>query len=451
MLYPAMDAIIQHASALHGSVAVPPDKAICHRAVLAAALARGVTEIRPWPSADDCQRTLTLVEQLGVPVSRAAEGIRIEGVGLDGLKPPADELDCGDSGTTMRLGCGLLAGQSFTSRLRAGPSLSRRPMLRIVEPLEQMGARIEARRQDHEVYPPLTIRGRRPLSAIRYAMPVASAQVKSAILFAGLSADGPTEIVERVPTRDHTERMLRLFGATIRAQGLAVSIEPGPLTSPGVLGLPGDFSSAAFFLVAASCVAGSTVTLERVGLNPSRTGLVEVLKRMGACVTVTASHRDWEPRGTLTVESRPLRAVTIEPGEVPGLIDELPILMVAAACASGTSRFDGIGELRVKETDRMQSMARGLRRLGVPVSLPGPETIVIEGGSLAGAVVESAGDHRIAMSLAVAGLAAQGTTTVKDVACAAKSFPEFFDQLRALAGSSTVKTGKSVDKPGGVC
>ena len=447
-----MDAIIRPAAGpLRGALSVPPDKAIGHRAALIAALADGETEIRPWPSADDCQRTLQLVQGLGVEVMTSAQSVRIRGRGVDGLRAPAQELFCGESGTTLRLAAGLLAGQPFSSRLTAGASLSRRPMRRIVEPLTRMGVRIEAAssRDARELYPPLTVHGRRPLRAIRYDPPVASAQVKSAVLLAGLCADGPTTVVERQPTRDHTERMLASFGARLRREGAAVAIEPGPLASPGPLVLPGDFSSAAFLLVAAAGVPGSQVTLRGVGLNPTRIGLLGLLARMGADVRWAIEEEHWEPRGTVAVEARPLRGITLKSEEVPGVIDELPALMVAAACAQGTTRLPGLGELRVKETDRIQSMVSALSRLGVRVHQAAAEMVEIEGGPpLRGAAVESAGDHRTAMSLAVAGLAAQGTTTVRGADCVAKSFPEFFDCLRRLAGSSTVKT---VDKAYPLC
>lgn len=445
--------IVQPAQPLRGTLVVPPDKAICHRAILAAALAKGTTSVRPWPSADDCQRTLQLVQQLGVPVTRSSQGASIEGRGVEGLTASRDDLFCGESGTTLRLAAGVLAGQPFTARLSAGPSLSQRPMRRIVEPLAQMGARLEGggrmrpSSDSEEVYPPLTIYGRRPLAGIRYEMPVASAQVKSAILFAALCAKDPTTIIERAPTRDHTERMLRAFGAILQSDGRCLSIQPGGLISPGEIVLPGDVSSAAFFVVAASCVPGSSITLEGVGLNPSRTGYLDILKRMGGCVTATPSGNDWEVRGTIVVESHALRGTTVEPHEVPGVIDELPILMVAAACAQGITRFQGVGELRVKETDRIQSMVSGLRRLGARVTMPATDRVEIEGGPLRGNMVDSAGDHRTAMSLAVAGLVASGATTVNGIACIAKSFPEFVDHLRHLAGSSTVKT---VDTVGGV-
>lgn len=441
-----MDAIIQPAAGpLQGTLTVPPDKAICHRAVLVASLAEGDTEIRPWPAAEDCQRTRELIQGLGVEVQASAESARIRGRGQDGLRAPAHELFCGESGTTLRLAAGLLAGQPFSTRLTAGPSLSRRPMRRIVEPLARMGARIEAAPSSspEECSPPLTVHGRRPLRAIRYDMPVASAQVKSAVLLAGLSAEGPTTVVERQPTRDHTERMLERFGARVRREGLAVSVEPGPLTSPGTLILPGDVSSAAFLLVAAACVPGSRVMIQEVGLNPTRIGLLGVLTRMGAGVRWTIEEEQGEPRGTIVVEARPLRGITLTAKEVPRIIDELPILMVAAACGQGVTRLPGLGELRVKETDRIQSMVSALGRMGARLHVSGAETVEIEGGRLRGAVVESAGDHRTAMSLAVAGLAAQGTTTVRGAECVAKSFPEFFDCLRLLAGSPTVKT---VDK-----
>jgi len=320
-------------------------------------------------------------------------------------------------------------------------------MQRIVVPLTQMGARCEAAEAgagSRELYPPITIHGKRPLGAIRYHMDVASAQVKSAILLAGLFADGRTTVVETHPTRDHTERMLRHFGVRVHSDGPVVSIEPGGLSSPGSLRIPGDISSAAFFLVAACCVPGSQLELRGVGLNPTRMRLITVLQRMGAEIRASRTDAQWEPRGTIQVASRPLRSTVVTADEVPGLIDELPILMVAAACAQGTTRFEGAGELRVKETDRIASMVAGLRRLGARIRLPAEDIVEVDGGPLVGEDVDSAGDHRTAMSLTVAGLAA-GTrqTTVHGTDCVSKSFPEFFDVLRQIGGSPTVKT---VDK-----
>ncbi len=436
-----MDAVIHASQAFDGRLSVPQDKAICHRAALAAALASGRTEIAPWPIADDCQRTLRLIRGLGVTALMADGALTIEGRGPDGLKAPQAELPCGESGTTMRLAAGVLAGQPFASTLAAAPSLARRPMRRIVEPLTRMGASIMGDGGAGEVYPPLRIRGKRPLKAIRYEVPVASAQVKSAILFAGLFGDGPTTVIEPHATRDHTERLLRRCGVRLRAEGRVIAVEPGPLTAPGRLAIPGDFSSAAFFLVAGACVPGARIELQDVGLNPTRTALLEVLKRMGAAIQVEeTAGADWEPLGRIRVAAQPLVAVTVDPADVPGLIDELPVLMVAAACATGTTRLLGIGELRVKETDRIQSMVDGLSRLGASIRAAGRDTVEIAGGPLSGATVNSVGDHRTAMSLAIAGLVAKGTTTIRGAQCVAKSFPEFFGLLAGVAGSSTVKT-----------
>jgi len=438
-----MDAWIASAAPLHGTLSLPPDKSIGQRAVLLAALARGATEIHPWPDAEDCQRTLELIQALGVAVKASSRSVRIEGRGLHDLRPPAQELFCGESGTTFRLAAGLLAGQPFESRLIAGPGLSRRPMQRIVEPLTQMGAQLHGSGSStdaSECYPPLTIRGSSALKAIRYALRVPSAQVKSAILLAGLCAQGRTTIIESLPTRDHTERLLRRCGVTVRRYGSEIALEPQSLTSPGTLVLPGDASSAAFFAVAAACIPNSRATLREVGLNPTRIQWLHVLTRMGASIHTEVKEDAWEPQGTITVEARPLRGTTIEASEVPSLIDELPILMVAAAGAQGRSVFHGLAELRVKETDRIQSMVSGLRRLGTQIRLIEPDAVDIAGGPLRGSVVEGAGDHRTVMSLAVAGLMAQGTTTIQGAECVSKSFPEFFDQLRAVTGSTTVKT-----------
>ncbi len=445
-----MDVTIAQAQPLQGRLTVPPDKAMCHRAVLLAAVARGVTTIQPWPEADDCQRSLALIQGLGVTVRRQQDAVEIVGRSAEGLGAPAHDLACGESGTTLRLAAGLLAGQPFTSRLTAGPGLSQRPMRRIVEPLSRMGARLEAQGASTgtgELYPPLTIHGRRLLTAIRYDSPVASAQVKSAVLLAGLFASGTTTVAEPAVSRDHTERMLRAFGARVRVDERSVSLESGDLSSPGTLTLPGDVSSAAFFLVAAACVPGSRLTVEGVGLNPTRTALLDALRRMGAEVRVSVEQNGWEPRGRVMVEARPLRGITVEPHETPALIDELPILMVAAACASGVSRLRGVGELRVKETDRIRSMVDGLQRLGVRVRAIDPGDVEIEGGALTGAVVESAGDHRTAMSLAVAALCARGGSVIRGAECVTKSFPDFFDRLGGLTGFSTGKAGKTVDKP----
>ncbi len=438
-----MDVIIRKKSLLSGRLTVPPDKSICHRSLLVAAIARGHTEIHPWPEAEDCQRTLEVIERLGVQVAKRSGSVVVEGRGANGLYAPPSELYCGESGTTFRLLAGLLAGQPFAARLCAAPSLNRRPMRRIVEPLMEMGARFEvpgSTAASPEWYPPMTVHGRRPLKAISYHPQVASAQVKSAILLAGLSADGRTTVIEVQETRDHTERMLRHFSASVGQRGLEVWVEPSQLVSPGSLSLPGDFSSAAFFLVGAVCSSGSQVIVDEVSLNPTRSQLIDLLKRMGAHIEITVEESSWEPRGQVTVHQvQPLRGLTLEAHEVPAIIDELPILMVAACCAEGVTRLHGLAELRVKETDRIRSMVNGLNRLGARIRLVGSDTVEIIGGPLSGAEVESAGDHRTAMSLVIAGLMAEGTTIVHGAECVAKSFPEFFDRLGLLITTASVE------------
>ncbi len=436
-----MDAIITHATTpLQGTLALPADKAICHRAALLCALATGTTTIRPWSIAEDCQRTLDVLHGLGVRIARVSDGIQVAGVGLAGLRAPRATLDCGDSGTTMRLSCGLLAGQPFVSRLAAGPSLSTRPMQRVIEPLSQMGARFEATTGPHDVYPPLVITGRRPLRGLAYAMPIASAQVKSAILLAGLYATEPTTITEPVPTRDHTERLLAVLGVSVRQQGTALTLNPpqGALTAPGHLTIPGDPSSAAFFLVAAAIIPGSRVVIEHVGLNESRIAFLEVLKRMGASATWELQEPSWEPRGTVTVAYQSLRATTIEPRDVPRLIDELPILMVAACAAEGSTRFEGLAELRVKETDRLRAITTGLKKLGARLETSGDASVTIARSPLQGTSVESCQDHRTAMSLSIAGLLATGSTRIASAECVGKSLGNFFELLAAMASPSSV-------------
>lgn len=446
-----MDASITRAASLTGTLQLPADKAICHRAALLCALADGPTELSPWSTAEDCQRTLELVTALGVPVTTTPHGVRIQGVGLDGLHRAASPLDCGESGTTMRLAAGLLAGQPFESVLNASGSLCRRPMKRIIEPLQQMGARIEGRLHNGEIYPPLTISGKKSLSAITYRMPVASAQVKSAILLAGLYTGGRTEIIEPVLTRDHTEGLLDHLGAPIKGYrqkyvkpggGVSISLE-GPvqhLTSPGRLSIPADPSSAAFFIIAALLVPGSEITLPNIALNPSRVYFLKVLERMGADLDIQPSTDSggWEPRGTIVARSSSLKGVQLGMGDAASMVDELPILMVAACAAEGETSFRGIQELTVKESDRLQAMKAGLDALGANPEVIGQDIMIVRRSALRGAVVDSAGDHRIAMSLAVAGLLAQGRTRVRGVECVAKSLGNFFELLASVVGSSIV-------------
>ena len=459
-----MDVLIQGPSAVSGRVTVPADKAICHRAALVSAIGVGTTQISPWSEALDCASTVHVLEGLGVPMTRTSSGLQIQGRGLAGLRAPAGDLCCGESGTTMRLAAGLLAGQPFVSRLTGEGSLRRRPMSRIIEPLSCMGARaqgqpasppgaakaVRAERSagtgegsgaTEERYPPLVIEGHRPLNGLAHHLTMASAQVKSAILLAGLFADGPTTIVEPVQTRDHTERLLSAAGVAVHRTERAVTVEPPsrPLMLLPQLTIPGDFSSAAFFLVAASVLPGSRLVMAEVSLNPTRGHLLEVLTQMGASIHVTAQDQGWEPRGTLTVEAALLHGVTLEPQDAAAMIDELPILMVAACAAEGPTTLTGLQELRVKETDRLRSMTTGLAQMGARIELPGRDQVRIHPSRLRGAAVDSFGDHRTAMSLAVAGLMAQGQTRIRGAECVAKSFGEFFGVLATVAGSSAVR------------
>lgn len=423
---------IQGPSLVQGTVVVPGDKSICHRLLILAALCPGETQIHPWPSAEDCQRTREAIEAFGASTALTHGRLSVRGVGMT-LQAPSGPIHCGESGTTLRLIAGVLAGQPFTSTLDAAPSLSRRPMRRIADPLRRMGATIDGMERDGELYAPLTIQGQRPLQAIRYELPIASAQVKSAILLAGLFAKGSTTVIERQATRDHTERLLRLFGVPPQIHGATITVTPAPLKSPGEAVVPADISSAAFFIVAAAARPGSQLEIVHVGLNPTRTGCLRVLDAMGADIQVHGKGPTGEQFGTVRVIGRQLKAVTVTPAQVPSLIDELPALMVAATQAAGTTRFEGIEELRVKETDRIASMVEGLTRMGASIRSEGNDTVLVKGGQpLHGAVVEVAGDHRTAMSLAIAGLFAQGITRIQGAACVAKSFPDFFERLEGV-------------------
>lgn len=441
---------IQGPSLVQGMVVVPGDKSICHRLLLLAALCSDETNIQHWPkNAEDCQRTREAIEALGASTTLTDGRLSVQGVGMT-LRAPSGPIYCGESGTTLRLIAGVLAGQPFTSTLEASPSLARRPMRRIADPLRQMGATIDGTERHGELYAPLTIQGKRPLRAIRYELPVASAQVKSAILLAGLFAKGSTTVIESQSTRNHTERCLRFFGVSPHIDGTSITITPAPLKSPGEAVVPADISSAAFFIVAAAAQPGSQLKIIELGLNPTRTGCLRVLRDgMGADIRVEGRGPEGEQFGTVQVTGRQLKAVTVTAEQVPSLIDELPILLVAATQATGTSRFEGIGELRVKETDRIASMLDGLGRLGASIRLDGQDTVVVDGGRpLRGAAVDAAGDHRTAMSLAIAGLFAQGTTTIRGAECVAKSFPGFFQRLREVTGPSTVKTVDSAGARG---
>jgi 3-phosphoshikimate 1-carboxyvinyltransferase len=422
---------------LRGRVDVPGDKSISHRAALLGALAEGVTEIRGFLEAEDCLRTLGAVEALGVEVTRKGPGeYRLAGGGRAAMTEPSDVVDCGNSGTTVRLLMGVLTGQPFWTILTGDGSLRRRPMARVAEPLRQMGATVVGRSEGGRL--PLAIRGTERVRAARFTLPVASAQVKSAILLAGLFADGDVTVTEPAQSRDHSERMLRLFGARVETRDLTTTISPGRLRGASVT-VPGDISSAAFLLVAGLLVPDARVTLTAVGLNPTRTGVLETLSAMGAGLEVVAdAQTGGEPSGAITAATSALGGGTVGGALVPRLIDEVPALAVAAALARGRTEIRDAAELRVKESDRVAALARGLGAMGASIT-ERSDGLVIEGGAtLQGAAVASGGDHRIAMALAVAGLVAEGETVVDDTACVATSFPQFVDALNALAGGPAV-------------
>jgi 3-phosphoshikimate 1-carboxyvinyltransferase len=414
---------------LSGTCRVPGDKSISHRAVMLAGISRGITRIKGFLNGEDCLSTLRCFQQMGVKVETDPEIMRITGSGLYGLKEPEDVMDAGNSGTTMRLMAGILSGQPFMSVVTGDRSLKNRPMDRIAVPLRQMGARIDGREDGRKA--PLVIRGS-SLKAIHYEMPVASAQVKSAVLLAGLYAEGNTSVTEIRPSRDHTERMLEAFGVNVATDGLRRTVHPSELTG-GDVEVPGDISSAAFLLVAAACLPGSEITLKSVGLNPTRAGIITVLRQMGADIaTVNERHTGGEPLGDIIIRGGTLKGIEIGEEMIPSLIDEIPVIAVAAACAKGTTRITGARELRVKETDRISAMARELSNVGVQVEtledgmvIRGPQ--IIEGGQ-----VNSHGDHRIAMAMAVAGLLAKSPVHIHNPECIAVSFPGFEETLQQL-------------------
>jgi 3-phosphoshikimate 1-carboxyvinyltransferase len=414
---------------LVGRLRVPGDKSVSHRAIMFGALAEGVTEVEGFLEGADCLATLAAFQALGVQVEKPGAGhVRVHGVGLHGLRAPAGPLDLGNSGTAMRLMAGVLAGQAFDSTMVGDASLSRRPMRRITEPLALMGARIETAQHGT---PPLQVRGGQRLHGLEYAMPVASAQVKSALLLAGLYADGETCVTEPAPTRDHTERMLTGFGYRVERDGARVCLHGGGRLIGGRVEVPADISSAAFFLVGASIAPGSDLLLEHVGINPTRTGVIDILRLMGADIELLDEREaGGEPVADLRVRHAPLRGIEIPEALVPLAIDEFPALFIAAACAEGETRLSGAAELRVKESDRIQVMADGLAALGVQAQ-PTPDGIVIRGGDLSGGTVESHGDHRIAMAFAMGGLRAAGEIAVTDCANVETSFPGFVAMARA--------------------
>ncbi len=422
---------VEPGGALRGSIRVPGDKSISHRAIMLGALAEGVTRISGFLEGGDSLATLAAFRRMGVEIAGPEEGrVVVNGVGMNGLKAPDGPLYVGNSGTSMRLLAGLLAGAGVEATLTGDASLSGRPMKRVLTPLSAMGACIES---SPEGTAPLHIRPAGALTGIHYDMPVASAQVKSALLLAGLWAAGETCVTEPAPTRDHTERMLAGFGYEVRRESARHCLEGGGRLRACPVEVPGDISSAAFFVVGAAIAPGSDVTLRHVGLNPTRTGVINILRAMGADIEIGETRLvGGEPVGEIRVRHRPLQGIVIPLAQVPLAIDEFPALFIAAACARGTTRLSGAAELRVKESDRIQVMADGLAVLGIPAE-PTADGIIIEGGEPGGGTVDSHGDHRIAMAFAMAALRAREAITVRDVANVATSFPGFVG-LAAGAG-----------------
>ncbi|MDX2299258.1 MAG: 3-phosphoshikimate 1-carboxyvinyltransferase [Xanthomonadaceae bacterium] len=416
--------------ALTGEISVPGDKSVSHRAVMFASLADGESQVQGFLEGEDTRATAAIFTRLGVGIDASAPGSRVvRGVGIDGLQACADALDCGNAGTGMRLLAGLLAGQRFDSVLIGDASLSKRPMARVIAPIASMGGLIES---EPGGLPPLRIHGRRALRGIEYTLPVASAQVKSAVLLAGLYADGETVVHEPHPTRDYTERMLRAFGWPIAFGAGWARLSGGHRLHPVEVRVPADFSSAAFFVVAASVVPGSDLLLRAVGMNPRRTGLLTVLRAMGADIVETpCGEQGGEPVADLRVRHARLRGIAVPEACVPDMIDEFPALFAAAALAEGTTVVTGAAELRVKESDRIATMASGLRALGARIDET-PDGAVIHGGSLHGGDVHAHGDHRIAMALVVAAQRASGEVRIADCANVATSFPGFDDLARGV-------------------
>lgn len=424
--------ILQAKNSLKGEVVVPADKSISHRAIMFGSIARGDMRISNFLFGEDCISTLDAFKALGVEILKEGDTLLVKGRGLKGLVPPKGPIYLGNSGTSMRIISGILAAQSFTTTLTGDESLSKRPMKRIIEPLEKMGARIEST----EGHAPLKVTGStRPIKAIKYLTPVASAQVKSCILAAGLYADGKTIVIEPFQSRDHTERMLEYFSADIKKDGLTTEITGQKELEAKDVEVPGDVSSAAFFVAAALLVEGSSIVLRNVGLNRTRIGVLNVLERMGGKIEASNLRGELEPMGDLEVVYSPLKGTVVEEEEIPLLIDEIPVLMVAACLAEGETIIKGISELKVKESDRVKTMIDNLSRMGCKIKEK-DNSLIIYGGekTLKCAELDSFTDHRIAMSMAIAALVSNGECLIKNVACVDTSYPGFYNDLEKVSG-----------------
>ena len=415
---------------LMGDITVPGDKSIAHRALMIGSLALGTSKIKGLPDSDDCKYTKKAFIDMGINIRKEGDTAVIDGKGLHGLKKPDNPLYVGNSGTTMRILAGILAGQDFESTLTGDAGISARPMKRVVEPLNMMGVKISAGSGGE--YPPLTIIGGE-VRPIVYKTPISSAQVKSAILFAGLYSKGTTKVVEPVKSRDHTERMLKYFGAEVKISGRSVSIKGGSELKARALEIPGDISSASFFMVAATLLKGSRIKIRNVSINPTRAGILKVLLRMGADVRIVNRKRQGlEPAADIVVKYSRTRGITIAKDMVPSIIDELPVIFVLASLSKGVTIIEGAGELRVKETDRIASMRNGLKAMGADFKVEGDNVVITGVKSLKGAMLKSFGDHRTCMALAVAALTAEGDSEIEGAESVSKSFPSFFETLFKL-------------------
>ncbi len=423
---------VQPATSLKGELAVPGDKSISHRSIMLGAIANGITTVRGFLRGEDNMSTMHAFRAMGVNIEDDGETISIHGRGLHGLQEPGDVLDCGNSGTTIRLITGLLSGQSFFSVVTGDQYLRKRPMKRVVEPLTRMGARILGRNQGSLA--PLAINGG-GLAGIEYSTPVSSAQIKSSIMLAGLYAEGETTVHEPSLSRDHSERMFSQFGASLALSENGVTVRGGFELKAQEVSVPGDISSAAFFIVAALITPDSEILIRNVGVNPTRTGVIDILKAMGGDIELLDQRQlSGEPVADILVRSSRLKGIKISGSVVPRAIDEFPAVCVAAACAEGVTSVRDAKELRVKETDRITAMAGNLKTLGVTVTETEDGMDITGVERLAGGNVESFGDHRIAMSLSVAALVADGEITIRDIDCVATSFPNFFQLLEKVAG-----------------
>lgn len=414
---------------LHGKLTIPGDKSISHRAVMFGALAQGTTRITHFLEGADCLSTISCFQAMGIHIQKNKDEVLVEGKGLHGLQAPLDILDVGNSGTTTRLISGILAGQDFTSRLTGDASICQRPMGRIITPLSMMGAQITSQNQNGCA--PLTIQGGH-LHGIHYQSPVASAQVKSCVLLAGMYANAPTSVTEPVLSRNHTELMLNYFGAQVTSKGTTAAILPQPDLKARDITVPGDISSAAYFIAAGLLVPGSEILLCNVGINPTRDGLLRVCQAMGGDITLLNVRNDGEPTADLLIRSSSLHGTEIKGEIIPTLIDEIPMIAVMAAFAEGTTVIRDAAELKVKESDRIQVMTDNLTRMGADVEAL-PDGMIIHGGKpLHGATIDSHKDHRIAMSFAVAGGICEGSLTITDGECVNISYPEFYTDLYSL-------------------